>query len=114
MGSSRPPIPVGVRNGWADTPMAILTDPFTSWHDLGEWVMVPAEAGAPAGGPPMPGGGRPGGETPMRQELRNQPMKELGEYTAGVKDGTWRYFDEQGERIRTERWTLGKLTATEE
>ena len=91
-----------------------LDGPFTSWHDLGEWVMVPAEAGAPAGGPPMPGGGRPGGETPMRQELRNQPMKELGEYTAGVKDGTWRYFNEQGERIRTERWTLGRLTATEE
>jgi len=50
----------------------------------------------------------------MRQELRNQPMKEMGEYTAGVKDGTWRYFDEQGDRIRTERWTLGKLTGTEE
>ena len=32
----------------------------------------------------------------MRRELRNQPMKEVGEYTAGVKDGTWRYFDEKG------------------
>ena len=53
-------------------------------------------------------------EEPMRQELRNQPMKEMGEYTAGVKDGTWRYFDEQGDHIRTERWTLGKLTGTEE
>ena len=62
----------------------------------------------------MQAGQRPGGSSPMRKELRNQPMKEMGEYTAGVKNGTWRYFDEQGERIRTERWTLGKLTETEE
>lgn len=91
-----------------------LDGPYTSWHDLGEWVMVPAETGAAGGAPPMQAGQRPGGSSPMRKELRNQPMKEMGEYTAGVKNGTWRYFDEQGERIRTERWTLGKLTETEE
>ena len=50
----------------------------------------------------------------MRRELRNQPVKEMGEYTAGVKDGTWRYFDEAGDVIRTERWTLGRLQSTEE
>jgi len=91
-----------------------LDGPFTAWHDLGEWVMVPAETGAAGGGPPMQVGRRPGSDNPMRQELLNQPMKEMGEYTAGVKDGTWRYFDEQGVRIRTEKWTLGKLTQTEE
>ena len=91
-----------------------MDGPFTAWYDLGEWVMAPAdqEAGR-AGAPPMSGGGRPGVD-PMRRELRNQPMKEMGEYTAGVKDGTWRYFDESGGVIRTERWTLGKLTGTEE
>jgi len=91
-----------------------LDGPFTAWHDLGEWQMVPAEEGGVRGGPPTQGAGRAGGGSPMRQELRNQPMKEMGEYTAGVKDGTWRYFDEQGDHIRTERWTLGKLTGTEE
>lgn len=50
----------------------------------------------------------------MRRELRNQPMKEVGEYTAGVKDGTWRYFDEQGQPLRTERWNLGRLESTEQ
>jgi len=91
-----------------------LDGPFTSWHDKGEWTMVPADqqAGNP-GAPPMQGGGRPGEET-MRRELRNQPMKEMGEYTAGVKDGTWRYFDEEGNRTRTERWSLGRLQSTEE
>lgn len=91
-----------------------LDGPFTSWYDKGEWTMVRADqqAGNP-GGPPMPGGGRPG-EEPMRRELRNQPMKEMGEYTAGVKDGTWRYFDEKGDPTRTERWNLGRLQSTEE
>ena len=90
-----------------------LDGPFTAWHDLGEWVMVPAEEGAgnPAG---PPRGGRGGAEDPMRRELRNQPVMEMGEYTAGVKDGTWRYFDEEGEVIRTERWSLGRLQSTEE
>ena len=85
--------------------------------------MVPAETGNGSGMPPgmagpgrgRPGGGRPGAaDAPMRRELRNQPMKEVGEYTAGVKDGTWRYFDEQGQPIRTERWNLGRLESTEE
>ena len=81
--------------------------------------MVPAESGAGTGGPPGmagPGRGRPGGgqDAPLRRELRNQPMKEVGEYTAGVKDGTWRYFNEQGQPIRTERWNLGRLESTEE
>ena len=90
-----------------------LDGPFTAWHDRGEWTMVPADQGAatPAG---PPRGGRGAGEDPLRRELRNQPMKEMGEYTAGVKDGTWRYFDEAGDVIRTERWTLGRLQSTEE
>ena len=91
-----------------------LDGPFTAWHDLGEWVMTPAEEGAGnPGGPPIMGGGGPGGDA-VRRELRNQPMKEMGEYTAGVKDGTWRYYDEQGEVIRTERWNLGRLQSTED
>jgi len=100
-----------------------LDGPYTAWHDRGEWTMVPAETGNGGGMPPgmagpgrgRPGGGRPGaGDAPMRRELRNQPMKEVGEYTAGVKDGTWRYFDEQGQPLRTERWNLGRLESTEE
>ncbi len=95
-----------------------LDGPFTSWHDVGEWTMVPAEAGGGSGIPPgMVGPGRRPGtksDAPMRRELRNQPMKEVGEYTAGVKDGTWRYFDEQGNTIRTERWSLGRLESTDE
>ena len=100
-----------------------LDGPYTAWHDAGEWTMVPAEAGN-AGGMPLgmagpgrgrPGSGRPGaGDAPMRRELRNQPLKEVGEYTAGVKDGTWRYFDEKGQPLRTERWNLGRLESTEE
>ena len=90
-----------------------LDGPFTAWHDLGEWTMVPADqGGATPAGPPR--GGRGAGEDPLRRELRNQPMKEMGEYTAGVKDGTWRYFDEAGDVVRTERWTLGRLQSTEE
>ena len=90
-----------------------LDGPFTAWYDLGDWAMVPAEEGAgnPAG---PPRGGRGGAEDPLRRELRNQPVMEMGEYTAGVKDGTWRYFDEEGEVIRTERWSLGRLQSTEE
>ena len=58
---------------------------------------------------------RPGAsDTSMRRELRNQPMKEVGEYTAGVKDGTWRYFDHEGQPLLTERWNLGRLESTEE
>ena len=89
-----------------------LDGPFTAWHDLGEWVMVPADEGArsPAG---QPGAGQSGGQDAMRRELRNQPMMEMGEYTAGVKDGTWRYFDENGDVLRTERWSLGRLQSTD-
>lgn len=92
-----------------------LDGPFTAWHDRGEWVMVPADEGGPAPGmsPGRMGGGG-GAQENLRRELRNQPMKEMGEYTAGVKDGTWRYFDEQGDPIRTETWQLGKLLSTEE
>lgn len=49
----------------------------------------------------------------MRRELLNQPMMEVGEYTAGVKDGTWRYFNENGDVLRTERWSLGRLQSTD-
>jgi len=96
-----------------------LDGPFTAWHDAGEWTMVPAETDGGGGRPPGmagPGRGRAGtgNAAPMRRELRNQPMKEVGEYTAGVKDGTWRYFDEQGQTLRTERWSLGRLQSTEE
>lgn len=96
-----------------------LDGPFTAWYDLGEWTMVPATVSAGGGSgevqrgvPSGFGGGNVDGAT--RRELRNQPMKEMGEYTAGVKDGTWRYFDEQGNRMRTERWNLGRLESTEE
>ena len=114
------------RNGQRNGPAQVMQDggamlsegQFTSWHDAGEWTMVPAEAGGGSGIPPgMVGPGRrPGAkpDAPMRRELRNQPMKEVGEYTAGVKDGTWRYFDEQGNTIRTERWSLGRLESTDE
>ena len=84
-----------------------LNGPFTAWHDLGEWVMVPAESGGPATGPQ--GRGAAGPDEPMKRELRDQPKKETGTYRAGVKDGTWRYFDEEGETIRTEKWVMGRL-----
>lgn len=90
-----------------------LDGPFTAWYDLGEWVMMPAEQGNSSPMAPT-GGRRPGEQQPLRREVHNQPMQEMGEYTAGVKDGTWRYFDESGELIRTERWTLGRLQSTEE
>jgi antitoxin component YwqK of YwqJK toxin-antitoxin module len=91
-----------------------LDGPFTAWHDLGEWVMAPADASPGQSAGPPGFAPQTGSEQNLRRELRNQPKKEMGEYTAGVKDGTWRYFDEQGGLLRTERWALGKLTATEE
>ena len=88
--------------------------PYTAWHDSGEWVMVPADQGQQGQGmPPGMRGGVSVNET-MRRELRNQPLKEMGEYTAGVKDGVWRYFDENGDRIRTETWNMGRLESTGE
>jgi uncharacterized protein len=92
-----------------------LDGPFTAWYDAGEWTMVPAEEGGAKSGPPgMSAGVRPGSNEPLRRELRNQPMKEMGEYTAGVKDGPWRHFDEEGEFLRKETWTLGRLQSSEE
>ena len=77
--------------------------------------MVPADEGGPAPGmSPGRRGGGGGAQENLRRELRSQPIKEMGEYTAGIKDGTWRYFDEQGDPIRTETWQLGKLLYTEE
>ena len=89
-----------------------LDGPFTAWHDLGEWVMVPADEG---GSSPTsrPGAGQSNIQDAMRRELRDQPVMEIGEYTAGVKDGTWRYFNEEGDIIRTESWSLGQLQSTD-
>jgi antitoxin component YwqK of YwqJK toxin-antitoxin module len=91
-----------------------LDGPYTAWHDLGEWTMVPADQGQQGQGMPPGMGGGGNRNDPMRRELRNQPLREMGEYTAGVKDGVWRYFDEQGDRIRTETWNMGRLDSTEE
>ena len=91
-----------------------MDGPFTQLHDSGEWIMVPAEQGAASGVPAMPAGRGTDSRDPLRRELRNQPMKEMGEYTAGVKDGPWRYFDEQGDLLRKETWNLGRLQSTEE